>query len=83
MKEVVREMTLENGGKVYFKAGPVYPYWRINFDSGNTPKQLSGMYQYYDDAVEAVKNYVETRPARNRTTVTDDVKETVQVPRRK
>lgn len=78
MQEIVREMELENGGKVYFKAGPVYPYWTINFDSGSVPPKLSGMYQYFDDAVAAVKAYVETRPSRNRTTVTDKVVEKVK-----
>lgn len=74
-KEITRELTLENGTKVYFKAGPVYPYWRINFESGAVPQKLSGMYQHFEDAVAAVKAYVEARPARNRTTVTKDVKE--------
>lgn len=75
MAELVREMALENGSKVYFKSGPVYPFWRINFESGSVPPKLSGLYQHFEDAVEAVKNYVETRPSRNRTTVTKEVKE--------
>ena len=73
MKEITREMLLENGDKVYFKAGPVHPFWRINFAQGSVPPKLSGMYTHFDDAVGAVKQHVESRPARNRTTVTDQV----------
>lgn len=75
--ELVREMELENGGKVYFKTHPVHPFWKINFDSGAVPPKLSGWYQHYDDAVRAVQHYVETRAARNRTTVTKKVTEKV------
>lgn len=77
MQEIVREMELENGGKVYFKAGPIHPYWTVNFESGQVPRRLQGMFQYYDDAVAAVKAHVESRPSRNRTTVTSKVKEKV------
>lgn len=73
MQEITREMVLENGSKIYFKAGPIHPFWRINFESGSTPPALSGQYTFFDDAVEAAKRYLEARPARNRTTVTDQI----------
>lgn len=75
MQVITRELELENGSKVYFKTGPIHPYWTINFESGSVPDHLSGMYQNFDDAVYAVKLYVENRPARNRTTVTKKVVE--------
>lgn len=75
MQELVRELELDNGDKVYFKAGPIHPFWRINFAQGSVPPKLSGQYTDFDKAVAAVKNYVETRPARNRTTVTDKIVE--------
>ena len=71
---LVREMTLENGGKVYFKTDPVHPYWTVNFDSGNVPRKLRGYFQYYDDAVAAVERYLATRP-RNKTAPTKKVVE--------
>ena len=72
MNELVKEMTLENGGKVYFKAGPIHPYWTVNFESGDVPRKLKGQFQFLDDAVEAVKNYVERRE-KNKTTVTKKI----------
>lgn len=69
MEPIRRTIELENGNKVNFTAGPRYPYWKISFEKGSLPAELSGVYQYYDDAVAAVKRSVEGRPARNRTKV--------------
>lgn len=78
MKEITRELLLEDGQKVYFKTGPIHPFWRINFAQGSVPGKLAGQYTYFDDAVRAVKDYLESRPKRNRTTTTKDVKESVK-----
>lgn len=69
MEIIRRTIELENGNKVNFTAGPRYPFWTISFEKGGVPKELSGMYQYYEDAVYAVKKSVANRPARNRTSV--------------
>jgi len=69
MDVVQRTIELENGNKVNFTAGPRYPYWKISFERGPVPAELSGSYQYYDDAVYAVRRSVENRPARNRTKI--------------
>lgn len=67
MQVLERVIETESGTKVKFTAGPRYPYWRISFEHGGVPAELSGMYQYYDDAVYAVDAYLQRRPAKNRT----------------
>lgn len=72
MEIIRRTLELENGNKVNFTAGPRYPFWTISFEKGGVPAELSGMYQYYDDAVAAVKKSLQNRYARNRTKIKED-----------
>lgn len=69
MDIIRRTIELENGNKVNFTAGPRYAFWKISFEKGPVPAELSGSYQYYEDAVADVKRSVLSRPARNRTKV--------------
>lgn len=69
MQVIEKVVEMENGNKVKFTAGPRYPFWRISFERGGVPAKLSGQYQYFDDAYNAVKRYLEERPSRNRTTL--------------
>lgn len=72
MQEIRRTVELENGNSVNFTAGPRYPYWRISFEKGQLPQELRGVYQHYEDAVNAVRRSVLNRPARNRTAIKED-----------
>ncbi len=69
MDIIRRTLELENGNKVNFTAGPRYPYWTVSFEKGPIPANLQGSWQYYDDAVEAVRRSVLNRPTRNRTSL--------------
>lgn len=62
-----RSIEMENGNTVHFTTGPVYPFWTISFDKGGIPKELSGQYTEYKDAVARVEHYLKKRPTRNRT----------------
>lgn len=75
MNIIERVLELENGNKVKFTAGPRYPYWRISFERGGIPDCLSGWYTDYDKAVLAVKQYLEQRRNRNKTTIKTESKE--------
>lgn len=70
--EIIEKVVeMENGNSVKFTAGPRYPYWRVSFDKGGMPAELSGLYTDFDKAYAAVKFYLEHRAAKNRTTLVE------------
>lgn len=62
MQVLERHLELENGSRVKFTSGPRHPFWKISFESGSVPRQLSGLYTDHAKAVKAVERYVATRP---------------------
>jgi hypothetical protein len=75
MTPIVRTVEMENGNKVNFTTGEKWPYWRISFENGGIPAELSGLYTDFDKAYEAARRYIEGRAARNRTKFKGSVKE--------
>lgn len=75
---IERTVELENGSKVNFRTDAKYPFWGISFERGGVPSELSGKYTDFDKALEAVKNYVERRAVKNRTTVKAGIEERVK-----
>lgn len=73
MQEIVRTVNLENGNKVNFSTGPKYPFWKISFEKGGIPAELSGQYTDFDKAVYAAEKYLAKRP-RNKTSFKGEVK---------
>ena len=73
LNSITRSVEMENGNSVTFFTGPRWPFWRVKFDKGGMPKELeNSMWSTYDQAYRAVKNYLEKRPARNRTTFKEE-----------
>lgn len=56
-----RFVTLENGNKIHIKRTDPHGFWRVNYDKGQLPEHLTGLYTSYDKALEAVQKYTEER----------------------
>lgn len=73
MESIRRSLELENGNVVHFTTDPRTSFWRISFDKGGIPKELSGLYTDYKDAVYAAETYL-ARREKNKTQIKEKVK---------
>lgn len=56
-----RFVTLENGNKIHIKRTEPHGFWKINYDKGQIPISLQGLYTSYNTALNAVTQYVKER----------------------
>lgn len=53
-----RTVTLDNGNKIHFKKTDPYGFWVVNYNKGQLPKQLKGVYTSYNAAWKHVQAYL-------------------------
>lgn len=68
MESIRRTLELENGNKVNFTSDPRTAFWRISFEKGGVPAELSGQYTDYKVAVYEAERYL-ARREKNKTKV--------------
>ena len=68
MESIRRTLELENGNKINFTSDPRTTFWRISFEKGGIPAELSGQYTDYEEAVYRAETYL-ARREKNKTKV--------------
>lgn len=56
-----RTILLDNGNKLHVTASDPYGLFTIHFDKGQIPESLSGQYTSYDEAMKAIKVYLQNK----------------------
>lgn len=62
---------LENNNSLIFRKDPRLGTWSVSFERGGIPDVLKGQWTRLSALEARAINYIQNRPARNRTTVKD------------